>query len=69
MGPLQIVPATNSDLFHALGDHDFCQLQIVYVWNAGDSWEGINLRAPRETLVAAAVPVVGIPSTLCPTVT
>lgn len=33
---------------------DFCQLQIIYALNSGDSGEGINLRTQESCAVAAS---------------
>lgn len=45
MGPLQIVH--NHYDFSLAAEVWFCQLQIVYIWNFGDSWESVSVSAPR----------------------
>lgn len=39
----------------------FCQLQIIYIWNYGDSQDGINTRALSRPM-EAAVPPCGLSS-------
>jgi hypothetical protein len=53
--------AANWDLSCVLGGAWFCQLRIVYVWNSGNSLEGINMRGLGGT-VASAVPAAAVPA-------
>lgn len=54
MGLLQIFQTADYDLSYTLEEAKFCQLKILYVWNSGDSSEGIRMAEPRVAVAAAA---------------